>query len=188
MLSRTTARFTCASSFSPCKGQVCTSRRRIRACARLICAAHVASRPHKSALTVQEQVMTLAHAHARVREENVARKKHYGAYLERVSPRRRGHANALSPWFCNARRCRPLSDFRALHLHGTDTSLPHCVFDDSESFSTRKPPAFLEASRQAPRSIRPHAIRILDHPRTPILHTCASGQYANVVWSDLEPF
>jgi len=85
----------------------------------------------------------------------------------------------------NARRCIPLSDCIALHLHGTDTSLPHCVFDDSESFSTRKPPAFLEASRQAPRSIRPQAIRILDHPRTPILHTCASGQYANVVWSDL---
>jgi len=56
-----------------------------------------ASRPPTSALTVQEQVMTLAQAHARLREENFARKKHYDAYLERVSPRRRGNANALSP-------------------------------------------------------------------------------------------
>ena len=63
----------------------------------LMCAAQVASRPHTSALTVQEPVMTLAQAHARLREENLVRKKPYGAYLERVSPRRRGNANALSP-------------------------------------------------------------------------------------------
>src|SRR5215813_10326721 len=99
MLSRTTASCTCASSFSPCKGQVCTSRRSIRVCASLIFAAHVASRLHKLALTVQEQVMTLAHAHARLREEHFARKKPYGVCLERVSPRRRGNAHAISPWF-----------------------------------------------------------------------------------------
>ncbi len=129
MLSRTTARCTCASSFSPCKGQVCTSRRSIRACASLIFAAHITSRPHQSALTVQEHVMTLAQAH-------FARTKHYGVCLERVSPRRRGHAHALSPWFAtpvDAYLCATSSLFTSL---GKNASLPNFVFDDSQSSST----------------------------------------------------
>src|SRR5262249_11186690 len=69
MRSRTTASVTCASSFFPCKGQVCTARRSMRAGTSLMCAAQGASRPHTSALTVQEHVMTRAPAQARVREE-----------------------------------------------------------------------------------------------------------------------
>ena len=176
MLSRTTESVTCASSFLPCKGQVCTSRRRMRAGASLMCAAQGASRPHTSALTVPGQVMTLAHAHARLREEHCARKKHSGACLERVSPRRRGNANALAPWFStpgDAYLCATSDLFTSM---GKDTRLPHCVCDDSEALRTRKPPAFLEASRHAPRSSRPHASPILEHSRTPILQTCARGQ------------
>src|SRR5215510_14597770 len=90
----------------------------MRAGTSLMCAAQGASRPHTSALTVQEHVMTRAPDQARVREKNCALTKQYGAYLERVAAQRKGHANALSPWFCNARRCRPWSDFRSLHLHG----------------------------------------------------------------------
>src|SRR5262245_24651179 len=91
------SRCTCTNWLSPRKRSPEPSQRTSRAYASLMCAAQVASRPHKSALTVQEQVMTLAHAQARSREENFVRKKHYGAYLERVSPRRRGNANVRSP-------------------------------------------------------------------------------------------
>jgi len=135
---RTTASCTCTSSFSPCKGQVCTSRKSIRACASLMCAAHVASRPHQSALTVQEHVMTLARAHARWREEHCARTKHYGACLERVAPRRRGNAHALSPWFATPvdayLRATPRS-----HLPGKEHGFADFVFDDSQSSSTAHP-------------------------------------------------
>jgi len=139
MRSRTTARCTCASSCSPCKGQVCTSRRKIRACASLIFAAHITSRPHQSALTVQEHVMTLAHAHARWRQEHFARTKHYDACLERVAPRHRGNAHALSPWFAtpvDAYLCATSSLFTSL---GKNTGLPNFVFDDSQSSSTAHP-------------------------------------------------
>src|SRR5205823_13405032 len=72
------------------------SQRSTRAGISLIFVAHVASRPPTSALTVQEQVMTLAHAHARLREEHFARTKPYGVCLERVSPWRRGKRAASS--------------------------------------------------------------------------------------------
>src|SRR5262245_8920731 len=82
-----TSRCTCTNGLAPRKRSPAPSHRSMRPCASLTCAAQVASRPHTSALMVQEQVMTLAHAHACLREEIFARKKHAGASLERVSPR-----------------------------------------------------------------------------------------------------
>ena len=94
-----TSRGTGTNVLAPRQRSPAPSQRSMRAGIRLIVVAHVASRPPTSALTVQEHVMTLAHAHARLREEHVARTKPYGVCLERVSPRRRGNAHALSPWF-----------------------------------------------------------------------------------------
>ena len=77
--------------------------------------------------------MTLAQAQARLREEHCVRKKPSGASLERVAPRRRGQANARSPSLStpgNASLCATAELFTSMVK---DTSLPHGVFDDSES-------------------------------------------------------
>ena len=121
-----TSSCTCTNVLAPRQRSPEPSQRSIRAGISLIFVAHVASRPPTSALTVQEQVMTLAHAHARLREEHFAPTKPYGVCLERVSPdgsRRPGSQRRPRALLRRVHRHSRSQQPVSIHRHSTRTAL-----------------------------------------------------------------
>src|SRR6267143_647565 len=73
--------------------------------------------------------------------------------------------------------CRPFHGNLPLLVHGSyGTPL---LFGQSRKMMNHEPVHPTNSSL----SISPHEIHTFDDPKTPILHACASRQYANAVWS-----